>query len=77
MLNGLPINNHLFSLEFTIAKHMCERLQRGFEYVEMKNLWHGGKFQKLNPDKKKNLVLSGGVASNQRLRKAIEKVLPI
>jgi len=62
------------SIQYALSKHICERVQRGFDYADLKNLWSGGKFAQRNPNSKKTLVVSGGVASNNRLRSSIEKV---
>jgi len=51
-------------VQHALTKHLCERLQRGIEYVEYDGLM----------DKEGTLVVSGGVASNHYIRKAIEKV---
>jgi len=61
---GLP--HFCASVEYTIAKHLCMRLQRGIEYANTTDMWAKGGV--------KNVVLSGGVASNLRLKSSIEKV---
>jgi len=63
------------SVEYSISKHICERVQRGFDYADLKSLWQGGRFAKKDESSSpKTLVVSGGVAANHRLRSSIEKV---
>ena len=63
----------LKSVEFGIAKQLCERVQRGIEYVDKKNMWAS----KSDSNSKRALVVSGGVASNQRIRNLLEQVIRI
>ena len=59
------------SVEYGIAKQLCERLQRGIEYLDHNNLW-----EKKNGDMlKRTLVVSGGVASNQRIKNMLNQVI--
>jgi len=55
-------------VQFTMAKHLCERFQRAVEFVELKELfpedWEGSK----------RLVVSGGVASNMYIRESLDHV---
>ena len=55
----------IFSVEFNMARHLCQRVQRGFVYSDLNDLW---------PREKKTLVLSGGVGCNKRIRSALKKV---
>ena len=58
------------SIEYGVAKQLCERVQRGIEYLDTKSMW-----ENVNGDKhKRSLVVSGGVASNQRIRDMLQKV---
>lgn len=58
------------SVEYGISKQLCERLQRGIEYLDLNNLW-----EKQSGDiLKRNVVISGGVASNQRMRSMLTQV---
>ncbi|XP_061180316.1 tRNA N6-adenosine threonylcarbamoyltransferase, mitochondrial-like [Saccostrea echinata] len=52
------------SLQYCIAFQICRRLQRAFIYCQMKDLLPS------NP----TLVVSGGVASNQYIRKCLQQV---
>ena len=63
----------LKSVEFGIAKQLCERVQRGIEFVDDKNMWAS----KSDSNSKRALVVSGGVASNQRIRNLLEQVIRI
>ena len=57
-----------FSVEYGVAKQLCERVQRGIEYADLTNMWdmkHHGK---------RTLVVSGGVASNTRIRSSLKQV---
>ena len=59
------------SVEYGISKQLCERLQRGIEYLDLNNLW-----EKQSGDiLKRNVVISGGVASNQRMRSMLTQVI--
>ncbi|XP_023333368.1 probable tRNA N6-adenosine threonylcarbamoyltransferase, mitochondrial isoform X2 [Eurytemora carolleeae] len=51
-------------LQYAVSKHLCERLQRGIEFTEYKELMSVGS----------TLVVSGGVASNQFIRGSISRV---
>ena len=54
-----------------MAKHLCERLQRGIEYADSQDMW---KSSNQDEQTSRTIVLSGGVASNVRMRSSIEKV---
>ena len=51
------------ALQHSVTKHMCERLQRGIEYLHSIDL-----------EDVTTLVVSGGVASNLYIRSGLEKV---
>jgi N6-L-threonylcarbamoyladenine synthase len=51
-----------------MAKHLCMRVQRGFVFAEQEGMWGE------DLDNVKTLVVSGGVASNQMIRRCLEKV---
>ncbi|XP_069690667.1 tRNA N6-adenosine threonylcarbamoyltransferase, mitochondrial isoform X2 [Periplaneta americana] len=53
------------SFQFAITRHLCQRLQRGMEFVTLRNLL---------PHDKKTLVVSGGVACNKFIKGAVGKV---
>eukprot|EP00088_Acartia_fossae_P068627 TRINITY_DN8745_c0_g1_i1.p1 TRINITY_DN8745_c0_g1~~TRINITY_DN8745_c0_g1_i1.p1 ORF type:complete len:397 (-),score=23.86 TRINITY_DN8745_c0_g1_i1:58-1248(-) len=59
---GLP--DVCASIQYVITKHLCERLQRGIEYCTLHELIK-------EPG---TLVVSGGVASNQFIRRSFTKV---
>ena len=65
------INSFCASVEYGIAKHLCERVQRGIEYLDIENLWP----EKNGDISKRTLVVSGGVASNQRIRDLLGQVI--
>jgi len=50
-------------LQYIVTKHLCERVQRGIEYLDFKEI-HGIS----------SLVVSGGVASNMFIRQGLSKV---
>ena len=57
-------------MEYGVSKHLCERLQRGIEYLDSISMW-----ENINGDiSKRNVVISGGVASNQRMRNMLRQV---
>ena len=58
------------SVEYGIGKHLCERLQRGIEYIDSKDAWPNVKSDK----SKRTLVVSGGVASNVRIKNMLKQV---
>jgi len=51
-------------IQYSVTKHLCERLQRAIEYVEFDELMSNGG----------TLVVSGGVASNQYIRAGLSTV---
>jgi len=51
--------------QYSITKHLCERLQRGIEYSTVMNFM---------PAQAGTLVVSGGVASNQYIRSSLSKI---
>ncbi|CAH1789408.1 unnamed protein product [Owenia fusiformis] len=53
------------SFQYAITRHICQRVQRGLIYSDMKEL--------ITTDKKQ-MVLSGGVGSNMFVRRSLEKV---
>uniref|UniRef100_A0AC35GH76 N(6)-L-threonylcarbamoyladenine synthase n=1 Tax=Panagrolaimus sp. PS1159 TaxID=55785 RepID=A0AC35GH76_9BILA len=53
------------SLQFQVTAHLCRKLHLAFEFLQSKDIFQ---------DKQKTLVLSGGVAANQFIFKAIEKL---
>ncbi|XP_025421926.1 probable tRNA N6-adenosine threonylcarbamoyltransferase, mitochondrial isoform X3 [Sipha flava] len=53
------------SFQYAITKHICTRLQRGFEFIDR---------TKLLPEINRTLVVSGGVASNMFIRKHLNLV---
>ena len=55
-----------------MAKHLCERLQRGIEYADQQDMWKSPAGQEKEPIR--TVVLSGGVAANVRLKSSVEKV---
>jgi tRNA A37 threonylcarbamoyltransferase TsaD len=57
-------------VEYGVAKQLCERVQRGIEYLDTNNMW-ATESDSIN---KRTLVVSGGVASNQRIRNLLEQV---
>lgn len=59
------VYNLCAAFQMTIAKHLCYRVQRAMEYVAIKNMI---------PDNKRTLVVSGGVACNNFIAKALEIV---
>ena len=65
------INSFCASVEYGIAKHLCERVQRGIEYLDIENLWP----EKNGDISRRTLVVSGGVASNQRIRDLLGQVI--
>ena len=67
------INSFCASVEYGIAKHLCERVQRGIEYLDIENLWP----EKNGDISKRTLVVSGGVASNQRIRDLLGQVIKL
>ncbi|XP_064614471.1 tRNA N6-adenosine threonylcarbamoyltransferase, mitochondrial-like [Liolophura sinensis] len=52
------------SFQFSVLRHLAQRLQRGFLFCDLKGLL----------DSPRTLVVSGGVASNQFIRSGLEKV---
>ena len=57
-----------FSVEYSMSKHLCRRVQRGFAYSDMTDLW---------PEDCKTLVVSGGVGCNARIRSSLQQVTKI
>ena len=57
-------------MEYGVAKQLCERVQRGIEYLDTNNMWANAS----DSISKRTLVVSGGVASNQRIRNMLEQV---
>ena len=58
------------SVEYSIGKQLCERLQRGIEYLDSNSMWEA-----VNGDiSKRNVVISGGVACNQRIKNMLIQV---
>jgi len=51
------------ALQHSVTKHLCERLQRGIEYLHMRDILDVN-----------TLVVSGGVASNNYIRQGLRKV---
>lgn len=62
----LNVSDVAASLQYGVARHICQRLQRGFEYVRLEEIW--------SPDQENTLVVSGGVACNQFIRNSIIKI---
>ncbi len=64
--NQITVNLILLSFELAIARHLCHRTQRAIEFVNQAEMWgdHGVK----------QLVASGGVACNNRIRASLQKV---
>ena len=54
-----------------MGRHLCHRLQRGFMYCEMEDLWE---ISKKSESWRKTLVISGGVGANQTIKGYIRKV---
>lgn len=52
------------AVQYSLTKHLCERLQRAITYIQMKEIIENSG----------TLVVSGGVASNMFIRGCIEKV---
>jgi len=52
------------SVQYSLTKHLCERVQRGIEFVEYDEMMEVGG----------TLVVSGGVASNQYIRRSLSHV---
>lgn len=52
-------------LQFQVTGHLCRKLHLAYEYLPEKNLFQS---------QSKTLVLSGGVAANQFIFKAVEKL---
>ena len=50
------------ALQHSVTKHLCERLQRGIEYLHMRDILDVN-----------TLVVSGGVASNNYIRYSFMK----
>jgi len=58
------------SVEYSIGKQLCERLQRGIEYLDSNSMWEA-----VDGDiSKRNVVISGGVACNQRIKNMLIQV---
>ena len=53
-----------------MAKQLCERVQRGIEYLDLNNMWEDQICNICN----RTLVVSGGVASNQRIKGMLSQV---
>ena len=53
------------SVEFAMSKQLGRRLQRGFVFSDLNDLWGGDS---------KTLVLSGGVGCNKRIRNSLQQV---
>ena len=51
------------ALQHVVTKHLCERLQRGVEFLQYKDITNVG-----------TLVVSGGVASNSYIRQGLARV---
>lgn len=64
--------NFCASVEYTLSKHLCERLQRGIEFADQKDMWTSKVSS--SQDDVRTLVVSGGVAANKRLKSSIQKV---
>ena len=64
------INNNN-SVEYSVTKHLCERLQRGIEYLDSNSMWENNS----GDASRRNVVISGGVASNQRMRNMLSQVM--
>eukprot|EP00095_Tigriopus_kingsejongensis_P007734 maker-scaffold200_size264178-snap-gene-1.15 protein:Tk07734 transcript:maker-scaffold200_size264178-snap-gene-1.15-mRNA-1 annotation:"hypothetical protein LOTGIDRAFT_227060" len=56
------------SFQYAIARHICHRLQRAFDYLHLTEVWSDEDL--ITP----SLVVSGGVASNLMIRNSILKV---
>lgn len=61
------------SFQYAVARHLSQRLQRGFEFAERGELWTSGSTESESSDEK-TLVVSGGVACNQMIRSSLQKV---
>ncbi|XP_014203956.1 probable tRNA N6-adenosine threonylcarbamoyltransferase, mitochondrial [Copidosoma floridanum] len=59
------INNICAGFLLTVTKHLCLRTERAMEFLRK---------QELLPENNKTLVVSGGVASNNFIAKALEKI---
>jgi len=55
------------SFQYALARHICHRLQRAFEFCERLSFWPD--------DGRKTLVVSGGVAANAFFKKSFLKVI--
>ena len=63
------------SVEYTLSKHLCERLQRGIEFADQTDMWKSKDASSVDDGKSaRTLVVSGGVAANKRLKSSIQKV---
>ncbi|PSN33976.1 putative tRNA N6-adenosine threonylcarbamoyltransferase [Blattella germanica] len=51
--------------QMAITRHICQRLQRGMEFIALRNLL---------PEESKTLVVSGGVACNGFIKRALDLV---
>ena len=60
----------LCRFQYAIAKHLCERVQRGMDFLDLEEMWP----ETPDPEFQKTLVVSGGVASNQMIRKSLTKI---
>jgi len=58
------ISNISAGVQYSLTKHLCERLQRAITYIQLKEII----------EESGTLVVSGGVASNMFIRGCIEKV---
>lgn len=58
------IEHFCASTEFAVGKHLCRRLIRAIQFANENNLWES---------KPKKVVISGGVASNLRIRQMLDQ----
>ncbi len=66
----------LSSFQYAVARHLSNRLQRGLVFCEETGLWAsrrgGGEVE--SASQPRTVVVSGGVACNQAIRRAMAKV---
>lgn len=59
------IYNLCAGFQLTLTKHLCHRVQRAMEYVEIKGMI---------PENRRTLIVSGGSACNSFIKKALKIV---
>ena len=69
----------LSSFQYAVARHLSNRLQRGLVFCEETGLWGsrrggGDEDEVESASQPRTVVVSGGVACNQAIRRAMAKV---